>query len=80
MPSYPVSVCLPASFPKTHARDQFAALGWVLGYRDGHCDFSNIGVPYDPENCKYYILRSISAVFGSMVGVARRQLSRASHC
>jgi len=45
----------------------FAALGWVLGYRDGHCDFSNIGVPYDPENCKYYILRSISAVFGSML-------------
>ncbi len=50
----------------------FAGLGWLLGYDYVPCNYQNIGTVYDPVKCKYYILRGVSATFGSAVRHVRR--------
>jgi dolichyl-phosphate-mannose-protein mannosyltransferase len=45
----------------------FAGLGWLLGYDQATCNYQNIGTVYDPVHCQYYLLRGVSATFGSLV-------------
>jgi hypothetical protein len=45
----------------------FAFFAWLTGYDQAACDYQNIGTVYDPNNCMYYVLRSVSATYGSLV-------------
>jgi hypothetical protein len=38
-----------------------------VSYDSSKCDYQQIGTVYDPVHCKYYLLRGVSATFGSLV-------------